>query len=64
MVLPNNAHLVFCENFHNQIDCFQLSEYEWSNKLIGISVAEKIILGELKYRVSKILIVAFASPNF
>lgn len=52
MALPNNAHLVFDEDFHNQIDCFQLSEYEWSNKLIGISVAEKIILGELKYRVS------------
>lgn len=48
----NAAQLIFSENFNNQIECFHLSESEFSNNLVGIAIQKKIILGILKIQVN------------
>lgn len=39
-------------NFTDQIDCFNLSEYELSQNLIVIACSKSVMLGAVKYQVS------------
>lgn len=43
------AHVI---SLDDQIQCFELSGYEWSQNLVCIAVQSKIILGIIKFPVS------------
>lgn len=55
------SHLI---NFNDQIYCFEISPYDWSQNLICVAIRNKIIIGIIKFPVEWFIFFARNIYNF